>query len=122
MVKDEKGKEKEKFPRRVNRINYSVGSLGSELTTTLRSDSWTNPETGEFEKPEIIFSAQTPRFKNRSGYAVDIDLSLDVDDLLSFRDHIDEVIKFVETVDFKQQERHKRNVAGIDELIKMFKD
>lgn len=109
-----------KNKRRANKVNYSTGSLGVNLTTYLRSEAWSDPKTGEFEEPKIRFIAQSIRFKNKSGYPVDINLSLDLNQLLAFRKHIEDVIDFVETTGYEPED-YTKDEKSIKDLIEQFK-
>lgn len=101
------------------KITYAVSSLGPNLKFFLRSEQWPDKVTGEMKDPRIRYVAQCELLKNDKGYPIDIDLTLDLDQLKAFDGHIKEIIDWVEKSGY-QVPKHVDRYSKMEDLKKLF--
>lgn len=105
---------------RPEKKTYNVSSLGSNLKFFLRTEQWPDKNTGEMGKVQLKYVAQSEMLKNTKGYPIDISLSLDLEQLEAFQQHIEEVIDFVKSTGFEQSKRIDSYSKDMEELKKQF--
>jgi len=101
------------------KITYAVSSLGPNFKTFLRSEQWPDRVTGEMKEPRIRYVAQCELLKNDKGYPIDLDLTLDLEQLKAFDEHIKEIIDWVERSGYQVPKRVDR-YSKMEDLEKLF--
>lgn len=101
------------------KVTYAVSSLGPNIKTILRTEQWPDRVTGEMKEPRIRYIAQCELLKNDKGYPIDLDLTLDLEQLKAFKEHIEEIIDFVENSGYQVPKRVDK-YSKMEELKKLF--